>query len=98
MNDAPLDAFIWHCMAHDIGRVRFIAMHPNGRHFYASHAKEESAYDKLFMSVKRRLTKEIYKAHPDIFKEVRFACGEAYPACDWGTKVIVNGQEMEQYK
>lgn len=97
MDEAPLDAFIWYCIAYDIGSVRYLSANPGNRQFYMRNG-QESAYDKLFMATKRRIVKEIYKRHSNVFKEVRFACGEAYPACDWGTKVIVNGQEVEQYK
>lgn len=96
MDTAPLDAFVWYCMAHNIGRLHYLAAFTQS--VFAARVLDHNAYEELFMSVKRKITKEIYREHPDIFKEVRFACGEEFPSCDWGVKVIVNGQEMEQYK
>lgn len=96
-NDAPLDAFIWYCMAFNIGRVHYLSGYKGGlRNFYTEYANS-NAHRELFTSVKRKIVKDIYREHPDIFKEVRYACGAEFPSCDWGVKVIVNGQEMEQY-
>lgn len=98
INDAPLDAFIWFCMLNNIGRVKWYAMSADYLNRTGPHSLQASAHETLFMSVKRKIVKDIYTANPDIFKQVQFACGEEYPSCDWGVKVLVNGQEMEQYK
>jgi len=52
--------------------------------------------ENIFMATKRRIAKEIYKQHPDILKEVSCGSGKRYPACDWGVKLMVNGQQVEQ--
>lgn len=94
INVAPLDAFILYCIALNVGRVAYQMRWPQ----HSSRSKDvTSAHDELFMGLKRRLSKEIYKRHAEIFKEVKYGTGKRYPACDWGVKIIVNGQEVEQY-
>ena len=88
---APLDAFILYCISLNVGRVAY-QMRWKGN----KGSDTTSAHDELFVTLKRRLSKEIYKAHKDIFKEVKCESGKRYPSCDWGVKVVVNGEEMEQ--
>jgi hypothetical protein len=91
IDDAPLDAFILYCIALNVGRLAYqMRYHGN------KGSDITSAHDELFMTLKRRLSKEIYKAHTDIFKEVKCESGKRYPSCDWGVKIIVNGEEVEQ--
>ena len=91
INDAPLDAFVLYCLANNIGRIGY-------RLWWDNPANDESnAYEDLFVSLKRVLNKGIYRQHRDIFKEVNCVSGSVYPACDWGTKILVDGKEMEQY-
>lgn len=97
LNTSPLDSFILYCMGHDIGRLVYRAKYSKSAYFYGS-GEDVIAYDELFMNVKRRITKEIYIANPDVFKEIRYGCGKEYPTSDWGTSVVVNGLEMAQYK
>lgn len=92
IDDAPLDAFLLYCIALGVGRVAYQMRWTN-----TTGLNETNAHDELFVILKRRLSKEIYKAHRDIFKEVQHTAGERFPSCDWGVKIIVNGQEMEQY-
>jgi hypothetical protein len=87
---APLDAFVLYCLAFNVGRV---AYQMRG---YSTGMNETGAHEELFTILKRRLNKDIYKAHPDIFKEVKCESGVIYPSCDWGVKIVVNGEEMEQ--
>lgn len=92
IDDAPLDAFVLYCVALNVGRVAYQMRWTN-----TTGLNETNAHDELFVVLKRRLSKEIYKAHRDIFKEVKCESGKRYPSCDWGVKIVVNGQEMEQY-
>jgi hypothetical protein len=94
INDAPLDAFVWFTLGHGVGRVLWRAV---GRSLGPRFNDEYSAYDELFMPVKCRLVKDIYVQNPEIFKEVTHRMGADIPAGDWGVKVIVDGEEMEQY-
>lgn len=97
INTAPLDAFVLYCMGYHVGSILYEVKFPQ-RHNWVRNKENRIAYDELFMSVKRRIVKDIYKGNPDVFKEVRYGCGEMYPASDWGTSVLVNGLEMVQYK
>jgi hypothetical protein len=90
IDEAPLDAFILYCIAFGVGRLVY-QMRWGGRD------EQDSAHEKLFMSVKRKLTKEIYREHANVFKDVIYEQGKKYPPCEWGVKIIVNGNEMEQY-
>lgn len=90
VDDAPLDAFVLYCIALNVGRIAYQMRYSN------KSMDETSAHDELFVTLKRRLSKEIYKAHRDIFKEVKCESGKRYPACDWGVKILVNGEEVEQ--
>jgi hypothetical protein len=91
IDDAPLDAFILYCIALNVGRIAY-QMRWQGN----KNSDTTSAHDELFITLKRRLSKEIYKAHRDIFKEVQCEAGKRYPSCDWGVKIVVNGKEVEQ--
>ena len=91
IDDAPLDAFLLYCLALNVGRLAY------QMRWSRAGTDETSAYEELFVNLKRKLSKEIYKAHRDIFKEVQHTAGERFPSCDWGVKIIVNGEEMEQY-
>jgi hypothetical protein len=51
----------------------------------------------MFLNLKRRLNKEIYKAHEQVFKKVEYVNGEMYPPSEWGYTVMVDGVEVEQY-
>lgn len=94
---APLDAFLLYCMGYGVGRLMYQVKYPQSRGFHGM-SGSDIAYGELFMNVKRKITKEIYLANPDVFKEVKYEYGQEYPASDWGTKVFVNGQEMMQYQ
>ena len=91
IDDAPLDAFVLYCLANNIGRIGYRLRWDNPAN------DESNAHEELFVSLKRVLNKEIYRQHRDIFKEVKCVSGSVYPACDWGTKILVDGKEMEQY-
>jgi hypothetical protein len=88
---APLDAFILYCIALNVGRIAYQMRYQGNKG-----SDTTSAHDELFMTLKRRLSKEIYKTHKDIFKEVKCESGKRYPSCDWGVKIVVNGEEVEQ--
>jgi hypothetical protein len=92
IDDAPLDAFVLYCMALNVGRLAYQMRWAN-----TTSLNDKSAHEELFTALKRRLSKEIYKTHRDIFKEVKCESGKRYPSCDWGVKIVVDGKEMEQY-
>lgn len=94
IDEAPLDAFVLYCVGLNVGRLTY-QMRWGGRD------EQDNAHEKLFMSLKRKLTKEIYKTYDSffkgIFKDTTYEQGKKYPLSDWGVRVIVDGKEVEQY-
>lgn len=90
MDEAPLDAFVLYCVGLNVGRLTYQMR-------WGSRDEQDSAHEKLFMSLKRKLTKEIYRAHGGIFKDTTYEQGKKYPTSDWGVRIIVDGKEVEQY-
>jgi hypothetical protein len=89
INDAPLDAFLLFTLAYEVRHVGY-------RMRYGMNNHTDDTPENIFMATKRRLAKEIYKGHPEILKEVSCGSGKRIPACDWGVKIMVNGQQVEQ--
>jgi len=87
-DEAPLDAMILYASALDVGRIHQQIMHP---HWGITQPIE------VFDNLKRHLTKRIYKAHPEVFNEVRYSMGEMYPPSIWGYDIEVNGNIVQQY-
>jgi hypothetical protein len=82
--------------AWDIGNMRW-----NLRRFVDSQMSRYSAHEDtphtMFLNLKRRLNKEIYKANEKVFKKVEYVDGEMYPPSEWGYTVMVDGVEVKQY-
>jgi hypothetical protein len=89
INDAPLDALLLFNLAYDVRHVGY-------RMRYGMNSHTDDTPENIFMATKRKIAREIYKQNPDILKEVSCGSGKRYPACDWGVKVMVNGQQVEQ--
>jgi hypothetical protein len=96
MESAPLDAAMLYMMGWDIGGMRW-----NLRRFLDTNFSRYSAHEDtphtMFLNLKRRLNKEIYKANETVFKKVEYVNGEMYPPSEWGYTVMVDGQEVKQY-
>lgn len=96
IDSAPLDAAMLYIYGWDIGSMRW-----NIRRFRDSNYSRYSAYEDtphdMFINLKRKLNKEIYKANDMVFKKVEYSNGEVYPPSEWGYTVMVDGQEVEQY-
>jgi hypothetical protein len=96
IHTAPLDAAMLYMMGWDIGNMRW-----NLRRFLDTNFSRYSAHEDtphtMFLNLKRRLNKEIYKAHEQVFKKVEYVNGEMYPPSEWGYTVMVDGQEVKQY-
>ena len=92
IDDAPLDAFLLFTLGYDVKRVGY-RMRYGSSHYYAMN---DDTPENIFISTKRRIAKEIYKQSPEILKPVSYQGGKKFPACEWGVKVVVNGQTMEQ--
>ena len=96
IDTAPLDSAMLYIFAWDIGNMRW-----NLRRFSDSQMSRYSAHEDtphtMFLNLKRRLNKEIYKANETVFKKVEYVNGEMYPPSEWGYTVMVDGQEVKQY-
>jgi len=89
IDSAPLDAFLLHAIAYDTKRVAY-RMRYGSNHYYNDDSPEE-----IFIATKRKIAKEIYKKSEGIFKPVVYEGGKRFPSCEWGVKVMVNGQQVE---
>ena len=87
-DEAPLDAMILYAVALDVGMIQQQIMHPN----WGTTQPIE-----VFDNLKRHLTKRIYKAHPEVFSEIRYSMNEVYPPSIWGYDIEVNGNIVQQY-
>ena len=96
IHTAPLDAAMLYIYGWDIGSMRW-----NVRRFVDTSYGRYSAYEDtphdMFVNLKRRLNKEIYKANDMVFKKVEYASGEQYPPSEWGYTIMVDGVEVKQY-
>jgi len=96
VDTAPLDAAMLYIYAWDVGSMRW-----NVTRFLDSSYSRYSAYEDtphtMFLNLKRRLNKEIYKANDEVFKKVEYVDGEMYPPSEWGYTVMVDGVEVAQY-
>jgi hypothetical protein len=96
IHTAPLDAAMLYMMGWDIGGMRW-----NLRRFLDTNFSRYSAHEDtphtMFLNLKRRLNKEIYKANEKVFKKVEYVDGEMYPPSEWGYTVMVDGVEVKQY-
>lgn len=90
INDAPLDAFVLYALAYDTNAF-------NHRVRYASNTySRDLDVTGMYNNLKRKFSKEMYKDNPEIFKVVEHDNPLSYPSCDWGVKIVVDGNEMEQ--
>jgi hypothetical protein len=89
IHDAPLDALLLFNLAYDVRHVGY-------RMRYGMNNHTDDTPENIFMATKRKIAREIYKQNPSILKEVSCVGGKRIPACDWGVKIMVNGQQVEQ--
>ena len=97
LHTAPLDAAMLYMVGWDIGNMRW-----NLRKFIDSklssrYRSSEETPHIMFLNLKRRLNKEIYKANDQVFKKVEYVGCEVYPPSEWGYTVLVDGVEVKQY-
>jgi hypothetical protein len=96
IDTAPLDAAMLYIFAWDIGNMRW-----NLRRFmdtqYGRYSAHEDEPHDMFINLKRRLNKEVYKANDGVFKKVEYTNTEMYPPSEWGYTVMVDGVEVKQY-
>jgi len=87
IHTAPFDACVLYCVAYDINRL-YYSMHSSNRYV--------NDLENLFINMKRRVSKELYKANPSVMSVVEYETGKPYPASEWGVDIFVNGVEVEQ--
>jgi len=97
LHTAPLDAAMLYMVGWDIGNMRW-----NLRKFVDSklssrYSSSEDTPHIMFLNLKRRLNKEIYKTNDQVFKKVEYVGCEVYPPSEWGYTVLVDGVEVKQY-
>jgi len=97
IHTAPLDAAILYMIAWDVGGMRW-----NVRRYIDSSMTRYSAHEDtphmMFLNLKRKLNKEIYKQNEQVFKKVEYTNSEMYPPSEWGYTVMVDGMEVQQYE
>lgn len=102
LNEKPIDSLIMFATAYDIDRFwQRLRSHASAKKSGGGayrHWGGDLELDKFFLSVKRRLNKEVYKANPSVMKVVEHEQGKYYPPSTWGIQVTVNGKEVEQYR
>ena len=96
IHTAPLDAAMLYIMGWDIGGMRW-----NLRRFIDSnitrYSSSEDTPHTMFLNLKRKLNKEIYKQNDEVFKKVEYTNSEMFPPSEWGYTVMVDGVEVKQY-
>ena len=96
LDTAPLDAAMLYMYAWDTGSMRW-----NVRRYVDMNLTRYSAHEdtphEMFLNLKRKLNKEIYKANDEVFKKVEYTNCEMYPPSEWGYTVMVDGVEVQQY-
>jgi hypothetical protein len=90
-DSAPLDAYILYVCGYKYNVLNKIKTNKN----YAW--EKDSTMAMLYLNFHRRITQDIYRATPELFKEVEYEGGKGFPANNWGIKVIVDGQQVKQY-
>jgi len=88
VHTAPFDACVLYCVAYDINRVYWLA-HNERYH-------DSGNTENLHANMRRRVSKELYKANPSVMNIVEYEMGKDYPASEWGLDIFVNNKEVEQ--
>lgn len=95
LNTSPLESCVAYAVAYDISsfyaKVRSYIEDSNNAYYHNEQGLS------LFDAIKRRLNKNLFMTHPEVFKEVELVSCNEYPRSEWGVKILVNGKEVEQY-
>ena len=91
IHSAPFDAFVLYALAYDV--YNFLYSFKWGRS--SPNDQGDKTYG-MYMATKRRILKDLYVSHKDIFTTYRVQGGDYFPASEWGTNVIVNGEVVRQ--
>ena len=97
LHTAPLDAAMLYMVGWDIGNMRWNLRKFTDSKLSSRYSSSEDTPHTMFLNLKRRLNKEIYKTNDQVFKKVEYADCEVYPPSEWGYTVLVDGAEVKQY-
>jgi hypothetical protein len=97
LHTAPLDAAMLYMLGWDICGMRWSLRGFVDTNLATRYSSSDNTPHSIFLSLKRRLNKEIYKANDEVFKKVEYVDGEMYPPSEWGYTIMVDGVEVEQY-
>jgi hypothetical protein len=89
---SPLDAYILYLCGYNYNVLNRIHTNKNFSGWEADFSMAS-----LYLGFHRRVTQDIYRATPELFKEVEYEGSKGFPANNWGIKVIVDGQQVKQY-
>jgi hypothetical protein len=89
---SPLDAYILYLCGYKYNILNRI--HTN-KNYYGN--ENDYTMPALYLLFHRRVTQDIYRSTPELFKEVEYEAGKGFPANNWGIKVLVDGQQVKQY-
>jgi hypothetical protein len=93
LNDAPLDAALMFGIAYDVHKLSAVSLCDDNSWY----ANTEIDGEILFSNLKRKINKELYRKHREVFDAVEYQPNYAYPPSEWGVTITVNGVEVEQY-
>lgn len=96
MNTAPLDAAMLYMYGWDVGGMRWNLRRYTDSNMTRYSASEDTPHT-MFLNLKRKLNKEIYKKNASVFKNVEYTNCDLYPPSEWSYTVIVDGVEVKQY-
>ena len=97
LHTAPLDAAMLYMLGWDICGMRWSLRGFVDTNLATRYSSSDNTPHSIFLSLKRRLNKEIYKANDEMFKKVEYVDCEMYPPSEWGYTVLVDGAEIKQY-
>lgn len=95
--DAPFDALVLYSMLFDTNSMRWNMRRYMDDGLVARYSRNDDHPHMMFINMKRKLNKEIYKQNADVFKPVEYKMGEVFPPSEWGYTIMVDGQEVMQY-
>jgi hypothetical protein len=90
---SPFDAYVLYLCAYNTNVIYRFA---NGVGVKRSYYRE-IGLNELYLGFHRRVTQDIYRATPELFKEVEYEASKGFPANNWGIKVLVDGKQVKQY-
>jgi hypothetical protein len=95
-DSAPLDATILYMLGHDVNRMQWNVNY-GIRNKTIRYTHSDETPEQMYVNLKRKMNKEIYKRNESVFKDQVYDYGKAYPPSEWGVKVVVDGKNVQQF-